>query len=314
MKRMLILTGFMFLFSAVCAADELIPQPPDLSEIYQLVNQPAGDCNAADSYQKAEEMLRNDENLVKDGYLDENSEPYKLVLQGIECGRCVFPYSLDMKLPPYEQMIPMMKLYRSAAKTFARKGQEALEKKDYATAEKWFAKAVILGLQFWEEPGITIIQDLITMSILTEGVEGFGDLFIAKGDGPKAVACARYLAEKTAYNDALRDFVKNKLRNGDAWPPQATETFKEIARLYPTLKYLPIKVEILLRTAEINAFDETQEAKEICRKVIEEGKRDADARIRKMAEWAESLPKDSAVELIKSLGGEVPKEPPTSQK
>ena len=306
-KSIIVLTAILFTLPAT-AAESLVPVPPDLHAIYNLVTRPTGDCNAADYFRQAEAQLRDHSRDEKNGCLKEKSRSYELVEQGLNCRRCEFPFSLDMKLPPYEQMIPMMKLYRAAARTYAQNGREAMEKKDYAAAAQWFSKAVNLGLLLWEEPGITIIQDMITMVVLSEGVEGFGDMFIAQGNGDQAAVCAKFLAEKTAYMEALPKFVNRILRDQGAWPPRATDSYKEVARLYPTVTYLPIKVEILLTTAEINAFNEDADTKKLCHSVIEAGKADPDARIRKIAGWAEELSKSAIMEMVKANGGEVPED------
>lgn len=306
MKSRIIAALILVIIPAASACAGTIPVPPDVSTLYSMIERPANNCNAAEMFLNAEKMVRKSDDEIVEGRLKQNSDAYRLVMKGLECRRCEFPFSLDMKLPPYEQMIPMMKLYRSAAKTFSQNGEKALEKKKFEEAEMWFSNALNLGLLLWEEPGITIIQDMISLSCLTEGAEGMGDLFIAKGDEDNAAACARFLAQKNAYLDALPRFVNQKLRNKDEWPRKASEEFKQIALLYPTVRYLPLKLEILLAVAELNAFTLDRETSELCRRVIDEGKKDPDARIRKTAEWAEELKKANGIEMIKELDGELP--------
>lgn len=267
-----------------------VPQPPDVNAIAAMVTRPAKPGNAAEFYLKAEGLIS--EQMAKytdtDGkYLDEDAEVYQLVMQGLEHRVCVFPYATEMKLPPYDQRTPLMLLYGNAIRTFRKNGDMALEERDFAEAQKWYEKGVNLGLHIWYDPGITIVQDLITMAILQQGVEGLCDLAVTRGDAVRAAACARFLADTTRYLDQISPFLKKTL----ARPPQGmTASYKELAEWFPVLDHLPIQVEILLYTAEIRtALPEDEEVQAISNKVIAMGKKHTDVRIQKLAQWAEDV-------------------------
>lgn len=291
------------------AATVTIPEPPSVREIEAMVTRPTGEGNAADYYLQAEALYRktelhkpSEERLV----LDDTSEVYSLVEKGLAIRHCTFPYSMTMKLPPYEQMIPMMALYRAAAVTWRKKGDAALEREDYDAARAWYSKAVNLGLQLNEEPGITIIQDMIAFTCMQEGVEGLGDLYIATGDGDNAAACARFLAHRTRYMDELPKFVNTILRSPDQKMPSLSESFKAVARLYPTISYAPIKVEIILSTGEILAFHRGDpETEHYCNMVLDHAIKEPDPRIRTIAEWAKKLEVKDLMAMINEEVGTV---------
>ena len=289
-----------------------IPSPPSVDEISALVIRPIGDCNAADDYLKAEKLYRKTE-LRKPpeerSRMSPDSEIMKLVEQGLTCRSCEFPFSLDMELPPYEQMIPMMALYRAAARTWRIQGDEALTLKDYETATAFYSKAVNLGLQLFEEPGITIIQDMISFACMQEGVEGLGDVFIATGDAEKAATCARFLANRAHYMDSLPDFVNHVLRGPDHPLSGLTENYKEVALLYPTVTYLPIKVEIILTTGELLAFNRKDpEVLKYSGMILDNALKDQDERIRKTAKWARDWDLGNYIKLLKDQGIEIDKD------
>ena len=269
-------------------AAPMIPHPPDVEVIAGMVTRPSGEGNAADFYLKAEKLYRDTE-LSKApeerSFLNEDSEIYRLLEQGSACASCVFPYSAGMKIPPYEQMIPMMALYNAAAKTYSRNGDTALEAKQYDKAFQWYSKAVNLGLHLWYEPGITVIQDMITFNCLAQGVQGLGDYYIAKGDGDHAAKCARFLAEKTEYLDSIPKFVKGTL----ARPHKLTQDYRDLADLFPSIEYLPVKLEILLYTMELRVFVQDDEVMKLSSRIIESGMKHPDSRIRAVAEWARDV-------------------------
>jgi len=290
-----------------------IPEPPPVTEIAALVERPEGQGNAADYYLQAEKMYRESELAKPEAdrmILDETSEIYALMEQGLAIRRCEFPYSLEMKLPPYEQMIPMMALYRAAAVTWRRKGDRALEMKSYDDARSWYSRAVNLGLQLYEEPGITIIQDMIAFTCMQEGAEGLGDLFIATGDPDRAAACARFLAQRTRYMDELPRFVNSILRKPGRGKPELTDSFKAVARLYPSFIYAPIKVEIILSTGEILAFNRNDpETLKYCKMILESALKDPDRRIRAIAEWAEKLDAGDLMRMMENGSGDIDEDP-----
>lgn len=289
-----------------------IPYPPSVDEIAALITRPTTECNAADDYLKAEKFYRKTE--LKKPPEDRNSLPtdseiMKLVEQGLACRSCEFPFSLDMELPPYEQMIPMMALYRAAARTWRIQGDDALKLKDYPAATAFYSKAVNLGLQLFEEPGITIIQDMISFACMQEGVEGLGDVFIATGDAEKAATCARFLANRAHYMDSLPNFVSHVLRGPNHPLAGLAENFKEIALLYPSVTYLPIKVEIILTTGELLAFNRKDpDVVKYTGMILDNALNDPDERIRKTAKWARDWDLGSYIEMLKDQGIEIDKD------
>jgi hypothetical protein len=299
MKRAFFIFMVACFFSVEGAFGVTIPEPPDLSEIYALITRPAGNCDGTQYYLKAEKLLFSGE--MKGPYLDEKGKPYQLMLEFLKCGKFVLPYSLEMKLPPVWQRNPSSLLLRGAAKTFRKKGDEALDAKHFDAAYDWYSKAVNIGLHVREEPGITIIQDTISMMCIGEGVEGLGDLYIAKGDVKKAAACARFLSNKTAYLDQTQNFLSRILGFNESsgrgfLEPKATPEYREIVRQYPRIKHLPIKMEVLYATAVIHVFSDERETRAICMKVIKAAKRDSDPRFRKVAAWAETWSKEKIFE------------------
>ncbi|MCD4654068.1 hypothetical protein K8T06_09040 [bacterium] len=302
-----LLTVFIFHSGAVT-----IPEPPSVSEIAIFVDRPSENCNAADIYLHAEKLYRDTELKrppEERNLLDPDSEIYELIEKGLKCSYCEFPYSLDMKLPPYEQMIPMMALYRAAARTWRKQGDEALEAKEYNRAKIQYSKAVNLGLQLFEEPGITIIQDMISFSLLQEGIEGLGDLFIALGEADKAATCARFLALRMRYIDELPRFINSTLRDPDHEIPLLTNSYKSVARIYPTITYNPIKVEIILTTAEIYSFNRNdEETSKYCHMVFDTALKDPDLRIRKVAKWAMEWDLGKFIRNLKAQGIEISKD------
>jgi hypothetical protein len=303
MKQKLIVTILMLLgilVPSLYAVD--IPHPPDLTAVIAMIERPDGSGNAADYYLEAEKKYRESTMHAKDRELvSETSEAYKLVLKGMACASCEFPYSRDMTIPPYQQMIPMMALYRSVARTFRKNGDDAFEKKSRDLARNWYAKAVNLGLHLWEEPGVTIIQDMIALAVIAEGVEGLGDVFIANGDADGAARCARFLAGKTRYLECLPRFVKDTLRGGDGKRFQVSSGYREVARRYGSITYTPLKIEILLTTAEIMAFPQPSADREICERILNSALKDPDQRVRVIAEWAVTLDKDKIEEMETDL-------------
>lgn len=289
-----------------------IPSPPDVGEIAALVSRPDGDCNAADAFLEAEALYRKTELKKapeKRNSLSPDSEIMKQVERGLACKMCEFPFSRDMKLPPYEQMIPMMALYRAAARTWRIQGDEALERKDYPAAEAMYAKALNLGLLLFEEPGITIIQDMISFACMQEGAEGLGDVFIATHEADKAAACARFLANRARYMDSLPKFVSRVLRGPDHPFPGLTDDFKAIALLYPSITYAPVKVEIILCAGELHAFNRKDpELVKHCRMILDRAMNDPDERLRKMAKWALEWDIGDYVEMLKDQGVDIDKD------
>lgn len=297
------------LTGSVSGSTITIPHPPPLEELSSLVILPDGECNAADIYLEAENIYRNTE-LKKSPEqrmnLPEQSEIMKLMEKGLHCRQCEFPYSRDVTLPPYNQMIPMMALYRAAAHTWRLQGDEALRNKEYSRAATSFQKPLLLGFQLFNEPGITIIQDMISFTCMQEGAEGLGDLYIATGDAEKAAVCARFLANRVRYIDALPAFVSSILRGQNHPLSGLTETYKEVALLYPAIDYQPIKLEILLATGELLAFNRNnEELVTCCRLVIDHAVKDPDERIRKMATWAAEWTMEKHLDLMKKDGIEI---------
>jgi hypothetical protein len=288
---------------SVIGSSVTIPSPPPLDELASLIILPDGECNAADFYLEAENAYRGTELIKSPEHrmtLPEHSGILKLMEKGLLCRQCEFPYSREITLPPYNQMIPMMALYRAAAHTWRLQGDEALKNKAYSRAAACYHKPLVLGFQLFNEPGITIIQDMISFTCMQEGAEGLGDLYIAIGDAEKAAICARFLANRVRYIDALPEFVSSILRGQNHPLSGLTENYKAVSLLYPAVDYQPIKVEILLVTAELLAFNrKNDDLVTCCRMVIDHAVNDPDERIRKMAQWALEWDIQKHVDLMK---------------
>jgi hypothetical protein len=306
MRQMILTIVFVLVYCMSCMALNL-PELPATGEIETLVVRPQEEGNAADQYLKAEKILRDKQagESKQDPQtllLDEGSEEFKLVLEGLKCRRCVFPYSLDITVPPYETMIPMMLLYNTACRTFRAKGDTALKSKQYDQARDWYSKAVNLGLHIFEDPAITIIQDLISTKCIAVGIEGLGDLFIAQGETGKAEICRRFLTQKTEFSDRLSRFMRTTLSR----PGKMSDEFREAAVVFPTIKYTSIKLEILIFASELHILSDNPEIRSLCAKIIADAKIDPDVRIRKVALWGDTLKREELLKATESTDMGIP--------
>ena len=164
------------------------PERPDVRPIAALIARPTVDCNAATFFLQAERVYRETAAAeLKKPHAQRLPLPpehpaAKLVLEGTECGRAEFPYSRDFAIPPTNQEIPMRALYWTTATGLGEEAQRLRAAGKTAEARETFARVTQLGLLLYEDPGITYIQDVISLNVLSKGVEGLGDLALARHD------------------------------------------------------------------------------------------------------------------------------------
>jgi hypothetical protein len=269
------------------SAQEPLPEPPDVRELVALASRLTRPCNAASFFEQAERAFlasgRADASLPPRALTDDDPV-LALVLQGMSCRSCEFPYSRTMALPPTEQRIPASSLYRAVAQTFVEKGRSLQQQGKLADAEGEFRRAVVLGALLFGDPGITVIQDAISLSILQRGAEGLGDLALARGDARRAESCARFIAGARAYLEGCSRFVKGLPYRGlrDA-PAAERETVARVAALDAPGLRASLRVEILMFLALARAV--VAEPPSGASQALARARRDRDPRIRAIAEW-----------------------------
>jgi hypothetical protein len=288
------------LIATAVAADEPLA-PPDVAPLAALVSRPTGDCNAADFFLKAEEILRPE--LGRTEIALSRDHPAALAaLQGLACRRCEFPYSRRLTLPPTEQPIPMGRLYLGLAAMLSGEGAQLLAAGKPTEAQRTFGQAVQLGLLLQEEPGITIVQEIMALSVLARGAEGLGDLAVARGDDATAATCARFLAGRQSYVDGATRFVRDLGYSELIRQPSAqAEKVKSIASAYATMKAPALRAEMLLYLCLSWRLVDEPSAASAARGILESARRDEDPRIRALAEWGLALTQDAAREQVRIM-------------
>jgi hypothetical protein len=287
------------------AAVPSLPTPPDVGGLVALAPRPTGPCNAATYFERAEQAFvasgRADAKLPLRA-LAPDDPVLALVLQGMGCRTCEFPYSRTMAIPPTEQRIPASSLYRSAAEAFVEKGRSLQQQGRRDEAEGEFRKAVVLGRLLFEDPGITVIQDAISLSVLERGAEGLGDLALARGDARRAETCARFLAGARAYLEGSSRLVKGfPIRGLRDAPSAQREAVAAIAALDAPGLRGSLRVEVLMFVALARPV--VADPPPVVSQALERARRDRDPRIRALAEWGLRLDVREAQRLIAQLAG-----------
>jgi hypothetical protein len=277
-----------------------LPSPPAVDGVLALAPRATSACNAAIPFEKAERAYFAAERDHQ-APLERNDPVLAFVLEGMACRAAEFPYSRTLASPPTDQRIPATFPYRAATETFMRTGREHLRARQLDAAEAEFRKAIVLGRLLYEEPGFTIIQDAISMSILARGAEGLGDVALARGDRKTAALCARYVTDSRAYLEGATRFTKALPYAALLDEPQKqAERVAEIAALDDPALRLSLRGEILLFVALARPL--LKAPVPAADAALERSRRDPDARFRTLGEWASRLDAESARRIIRELG------------
>jgi hypothetical protein len=276
-----------------------LPAVPDVGPVIALAPRPSGECNAATFFAKAEKAFFA-KSRETDAPLSADDPAMIEIRKGMACRSAVFPYSKTLALPPTDQRIPASRPYRAAAETFLRSGRQLLQAGQLNAAEAEFRKLIVLGTLLYEEPGITVIQDTISLSLLSRGAEGLGDAALARGDAATARVCARFVTAARAYLEGASGFVKTLSYRGllDR-PVEQQGTVSAIAALdTPTLRPA-LRLEILMFIALARPLLGATSAS--VDRTLERASRDRDPRIKALGEWALGLSAQDARRIIGTL-------------
>jgi hypothetical protein len=287
--------------TATLAGASELPPPPDVAPIAALVTRPTGNCNAADSFLRAEEILRPE--LDRNELALQRSHPAVVAtLAGLACRRCEFPYSRRLAIPPTEQPIPMSRLYAGVAAMLFEEGEGLLAAGRPSEAERSFVDAARLGLLLHEEPGLTIIQEILALNVLARAAEGLGDLAIARGDETTAATCARFLARRRAYVDGAMRFVRELGYARLARDPRTqADKVREVVAVFAATQSPALRAEMLLYLSLASGLVENVDARSAARAILEEARSNPDQRIRALAEWGLMLTPDAAREQVRIM-------------
>jgi hypothetical protein len=282
----------------------VLPELPDVAPLAALVERPSGDCNAADSFLEAEEVYRRGE-LQKPPEerrpLPAEHPAMKLVSEGLRCRRCEFPYSSDITIPPTDHPIPMSALYWAASAGLVARSDELRQEGHDDQSRQELARAMQLGLLLFEEPGMTFIQQLIALRILSQAAEGFGDRAIARGDEDVAAACARFLARTQAYRDDMRTLVGEVL----AYPPLLADPqgqavhVRQVAPLFTMTANKAIQLEVLIYLGFARALGDDPAVQDAVGATFDHARHSPDLRIRKLADWGRHLEADEVRRILR---------------
>ncbi len=281
------------------SAGPALPPVPDVSAVAALAPRPSGECNAADFFAQAETAFFSG-NRDPDAPLSPDDPVMAYLLEGMACRSAVFPYSKTLAIPPTDQRIPASRPYRAATETFVRSGRQLARAGRLDAADAEFRKAIVLGTLLYEEPGITIVQDAISLSILSRGAEGLGDTALARGDSATAAVCSRFVTKARAYLEASSGFVKAlPLRALAARLEDQEERVAAVAALDAPGLRPSLRVEILMFAALARPLLKTTPPS--VDRALERASRDVDPRIRALAGWASGLGVEEARRIIGTL-------------
>ena len=293
-------------FVAPATGAVALPEWPDTEPIRALAAPAARDCNAAEAFLAAEEVYRRTE-LPKPADqrapLRAQDAALKLVLQGLECRRCEFAYSADLALPPTDQPIPMAALYWAASLSLVGQGRALQAQGRPAEAERAHAQAARLGVALLDDVGMTYVQQLIGLRILTDAAEGLGDLALAQGAPERAAACARFAAQSRAYREALGRFLREELSYEALLTDAAAEgdRVRRVASLFASTDNRALQVEILLYVGLARPLLEEPRARAEVEAALLRAAQHPDRRLRKLAAWCRALRPAEARSLIRLL-------------
>jgi hypothetical protein len=229
----------------------------------------------------------------------------KLVLEGLQCRRCEFPYSADLAIPPTEQTIPMGALYWAASAGLVEGGQRRRAEGAPGAAREEFGRALELGLLLFEEPGITFIQQLVALRVLADAAEGLGDLAIAQGNEDDAATCARFLAQSHAYRDDMGTLMREVLAYAPLQddPEGHAPLVHQVAPLFDATANRALQLEILLYLSFARAVLDPSAARDAAEATLERARRSPDRRIGRLAEWGLDLEASEARRILGDVSG-----------
>jgi len=287
------------------AIAQLPPDPPEAAAVASLVTLPTGDCNGADFYQKAEDAWRRDEMprpAEETLRLPEGHAAFASMVRAAECQRFELPYSATIAIPPTDQPIPASRLYWGAARTMVDRAQALgnAGKRDEARQE--LGRVVVLGLQLYQDPGLTYIQQVVALRTIAMGVQGLGDLAIASGQEETAARCARVLARSRAYLDGLTRFLGQELplRQLPAGPGLQAQV-KKLSGYYDATTNKPVRSEMLLFLATVHAVAADEPVRQAASDILTRATRDADERLGQIARWGLALDKATAERILREM-------------
>jgi hypothetical protein len=287
------------------SAAPAVPERPDVRAIAALIERPNADCNAATFFLQAERVYRETEaaELKKPHALRLPLPPEhpaaKLVLKGTECRRAEFPYSRDFAIPPTNQEIPMRALYWTTAIGLSEEAQRLRAAGKLDEARRTFARVTQLGLLLYEDPGITYIQDMISLNVLALGVAGLGDLALARGDKGAAEGCEAFLAASRAYLEQVGVFLRDVLPLTRLVPDPEAGRIRDAATLLGVARNPTLKIELIQYLGIARPLCTRAETRTAIEQALKRSaKEDEDARIRKVAAWALATKAEEAREII----------------
>jgi hypothetical protein len=284
---------------APAAGAAVLPELPDTVSIVALAAPATRDCNAAEAFLAAQELFRQAggfDAAANAKPIAREDQAMKLILQGLECRRCELPYSRDLAVPPWDQTIPPSKLFWAASRGLVEEGGRLRQQGRDAEAARSYAQAARLGALILEDPGMTYVQQLIALRILTEAAQGFGDLAIAEGDPERAAACARFIANSRAYRDGVGKFLREELRSqalledADA----QAEHVRQIAALFASTDNRAIQVEMLLYLGLARPLVRDARTRAAVDAALAQAARHPDRRLGKLAERCRTLTAEGA--------------------
>lgn len=288
---------------AAPAAAGVLPELPDAGPLAALVERPKAECNAAESFQAAEDAYRRSGELDKPRAerlpLAPNHPAARLVLEGLECRRCEFPYSADLAIPPLEQPIPSASLYWATAQGLRRNARALRDQGRHGEADREIRRLLWLGLLLREDPGMSFVQQLTALNILAEAAADIGDRAIASGEPAKAADCARFLAQHNAYRRDMRGLlaivaVQPLLED----PARAAEQIRLAAPLASATTNAAVRLEVLIYLGLAAALPTEPAARQAARGALVQAEQDRDPRIRKLARWGLQLRPDEARRIV----------------
>jgi hypothetical protein len=301
-----LLAGALVLFAGGgVSAMPAVPERPDVRAIAALIARPTADCNAATFFLQAERVYRETEAAeLKKPHAERLPLPpehpaARLVLKGTECRRAEFPYSRDFAIPPTNQDIPMRALYWTTATGLSEEAQRlrAVGKTD--EARQAFARVTQLGLLLYEEPGITYIQDLISLNVLALGVSGLGDLALARGDKGAAESCEAFLSASRGYLEQVGVFLRDVLPLARLVPDPEAGRIRDAAALLGIARNATLKIELIQYLGIARPLCSRAETRTVIEQALKRSaQEDEDARIRKVAAWALATKAAEAHEII----------------
>jgi len=164
---------------------------------------------------------------------------------------------------------------------------------------------VSLGLLLYEEPGITFIQDLISLRVIAEGAKGLGDLAIAEENKDAAGTCAAFVEQSQAYTEGISRFIREQLtyeallRN----PDSQSAHIRELVDRYKKVSNPKVRLEIMLFAGLARPLMTDPDAIRELDALVAESLRDPDVRFQRLGAWIRDLDIESAREQLQEMTG-----------